>query len=379
MDCAYALTLLRHFVNLLDSKNLMNPAVAMKKTNLRWSLTTILGQLGRNFPSCTESFSHLGLNVAFFSPKNDGLSVSRNPTENTGPSSAHLAWRERHRQPQARQCRVGARRNCEQQCMRGDISTGEATLPGRCAATREGQTWLSPLQVSPRKCVPRESACLVRPSPTDLRGEDDEPGCATLARQFCQSAPGQAVPSRVRADTGVVSMASCAPPCSGSPSATDPNHGPSRSFAHGRLPPGTHARLHSRVGTPFPRTPATAQAARWWPRLSRGRPHRQLEHQHAEGLGVKRRRLGGWERHVKGRRERARLGPQQRSLLHWEGGHRYILPEIQFQTPCCELLPTEKRLGLVLIFDGTSPRSQTFSQHPDRRSAASLIVMPSMW
>ena len=33
--------------------------------------------------------------------------------------------------------------------------------------------------------------------------------------------------------------------------ATDPNHGPSRSFAHGRLPPCTHARLHSQVGTQF--------------------------------------------------------------------------------------------------------------------------------
>ena len=72
----------------------------------------------------------------------------------------------------------------------------------------------------------------------------------------------------------------------------------------------------------------------------------RLRHQHAEGLGVKRRRFGGWERHARGRRERARLGPQQRSLLHWEGGHQHILPEIQLSSSS----------------KGTSPRSQTFSQ-----------------
>ena len=43
--------------------------------------------------------------------------------------------------------------------MRGDIGTGGATLPERCAATGEGQTWLSPLHVTPRKCVPRRTIC----------------------------------------------------------------------------------------------------------------------------------------------------------------------------------------------------------------------------
>ena len=100
------------------------------------------------------------------------------PTENTGPHSAHLAWTERLRRPQARQCRAGTGRNCEQQCTRGDVSTGEATLPGRCAATGEGQTWLSPLQESPRKCVPCHTIA------HHLCGEDDEPGSATFARQF---------------------------------------------------------------------------------------------------------------------------------------------------------------------------------------------------
>ena len=51
---------------------------------------------------------------------------------------------ERHRQPQAWKCRAGTRRNCEQQCMRGDIATGGATLPERCAATGEGLTCFRP-------------------------------------------------------------------------------------------------------------------------------------------------------------------------------------------------------------------------------------------
>ena len=62
--------------------------------------------------------------------------------------------------------------------MRGDITTGEATLHRRCAATGEGHTKLSALQVT------QESACLVGPSPIDLRAEYDEPGSATFTRQF---------------------------------------------------------------------------------------------------------------------------------------------------------------------------------------------------
>ena len=54
MTCASALTLRRHFVDLLESKNLMTPAVTMWKTNWRWSSTTVLGQQARNFPSCKE-------------------------------------------------------------------------------------------------------------------------------------------------------------------------------------------------------------------------------------------------------------------------------------------------------------------------------------
>ena len=110
------------------------------------------------------------------------------------------------------------------------------------------------------------------------------------------------------------------------------------------------------------------------------------EHLHAERLGVKLRHLGGWERHERRRRERARLGPQQSSLLRWQGGHQHVLSEVQLEALCCEHLPTETRLGPVLLFDGTSPWSQTFSQlfprgrwKPVRLRAASLIVTPSRW
>ena len=66
--------------------------------------------------------------------------------------------------------------------MRGDIATGEARLPGRCAATGEGQTWLSPLQVTPRLALP--------PSP-------DNSGHVRSFRRLA----GRAVPSRVRAES----------------------------------------------------------------------------------------------------------------------------------------------------------------------------------
>ena len=97
--------------------------------------------------------------------------------------------------------------------------------------------------------------------------------------------------------------------------ATGPNHGPSRSFAHGRLPPGTHPRLH-RVGTPFSQEPLPQRKLHGGGQGCREDGHTgscewtegredTSEHQNVEGLGVKRRRLGGWERHEIGRRERA--------------------------------------------------------------------------
>ena len=56
----------RHFVNLLDSLNLMNSAATMQKTSLRWNLKTIQGQQqARRFPSCMQLSSHLWSDVAF--------------------------------------------------------------------------------------------------------------------------------------------------------------------------------------------------------------------------------------------------------------------------------------------------------------------------
>ena len=80
-------------------------------------------------------------------------------------------------------------------------------------------------------------------------------------------------------------MASCAPPCSGSPSATTfsvwlsircgGHRSKSRTitFVRTRAPASQHTRAAALSSTNplLPRTPATAQAARWWPRLSRGR------------------------------------------------------------------------------------------------------------
>ena len=104
-----------------------------------------------------------------------------------------------------------------------------------------------------------------------------------------RSAPGRGLPSQVRADTIVVSMVSCAPPCSGGPSATTSLRlsircGGQRSkswtmtFVRMRAPASRHTRAAAlSSGNPLlPRTPAAAQAAGWWPRLSRGQPHRQL-------------------------------------------------------------------------------------------------------
>ena len=289
----------------------------------------------------------------FLYGKNEGLSVSRNNHRK------YPAWRERHRQPQVRWCRAGRKQNCEQQCMRGDIATGEATLPGRCAATGEEQTWLSPLQVTPRKCVPRRTIAYRLPR----RGQ--RAWFCHLHQTILGMCALSVAWSRVRADTRVVSMASCAPPCCGNPSATTSSLRLSmRCGGHrskSRTIPGTHARLHSRVAV---------QAARWWPRLSRGRAHRQLRERrgrwtrrsikNAERLGVKSRRLGGWERH---------------GVV--EKGPNWYLNNALFSTgregintfsrkSSCKLSAASfcqpKRGWVRSSSDDTSPRSQTFSQ-----------------
>ena len=203
--------------------------------------------------------------VSFCFAKNEGLSVNRNNYRKYRPSlSTSCMEGTTTVKPQARLRRAGTRRNCEQQCMQGDIATGEATLPGRCATTGEGQTWLSPLQVTPRKCVQP-----VRPSPTDLRGEDNEPGlppspdnsgyvrssvswpqqghaivpvCSGLSRHESGLTP-ESCQWRVVILHAVGARRQQPPVCGCQCDvvATDPDHGPSRSFAHGRLPHGTRA------------------------------------------------------------------------------------------------------------------------------------------
>ena len=117
-----------------------------------------------------------------------------------------------------------------------------------CEAKEERQTWLLPLQVSPRKCVPRRQTILGM--------------CALSVAWTRKGPPHHAGPRLSRRELWPISV-SCQwrvvllravghNPQSAVVNpivSTDPNHGPSRSFAHGRLPPGTHARLHSRVGT----------------------------------------------------------------------------------------------------------------------------------
>ena len=64
--CAIFPTLPRHFVDLLDLPNLMNPAATMQKTSLCWNLTTVQGQQrAQSFSSCIEMSSHLWSDVAF--------------------------------------------------------------------------------------------------------------------------------------------------------------------------------------------------------------------------------------------------------------------------------------------------------------------------
>ncbi len=43
-----------------------------------------------------------------------------------------------------------------------------------------------------------------------------------------------------------------------------------------------------------------------------------------------------------------------KALLRWQGGHQHVFSEIQLEA-LCEHLPTETRLGPVLLFGGTSP------------------------
>ena len=244
--------------------------------------------------------------------------------------------------------------------MRGDIATGEATLPRRSAAKGEADLAFA-LASDPKKVRassdhrPPTSAAtttsLALPPSPDISGyvRSFRRLASVRATPSYGSAPGRAVPSRVRADTRVVSMASCAPPCKGSPSATTSCLRLSMRCGGHRSKSRTITFVRTRA--PASRHTRAAALSSGNPLLPRTLPLRKLhgggqgcredghtgscewteegkvdtsEQQNAERLGVKSRCLGGQERHERGRQERARLGPQQRSLLHWEGGHQHF-------------------------------------------------------
>ena len=115
------------------------------------------------------------------------------------------------------------------------------------------------------------------------------------------TSPGTSV---CKDDTIVVSMANWDPPKRGSPSATTSSRLPSawsccaksmsrtKTFVRTLAPPSLHtlAAADSNAQPLRPNTPAVAQAARWWPRASSGRPHRQLRTVRRRGKRSLRRR-----------------------------------------------------------------------------------------
>ena len=104
------------------------------------------------------------------------------------------------------------------------------------------------------------------------------------------AAPCLGTPSRCNAQTKVVSIATWAPPRTGSPSTTTSNRRLSWALGAGTsmsrtikfvrtLPPASleiRAIMLSKANPRRPNTPACAQTARWWPQRSSGWPHRQL-------------------------------------------------------------------------------------------------------
>ena len=101
--------------------------------------------------------------------------------------------------------------------------------------------------------------------------------------------PGRRVPSARNGDTMVVSIANCAlrgraadhqppPPVSGHPVDRRMSRSRTTTLVDTRAPVSRQT-LAAADSTGKPRlsnTPTTAQAARWWPRTSRRRPHRHL-------------------------------------------------------------------------------------------------------
>ena len=118
--------------------------------------------------------------------------------------------------------------------------------------------------------------------------------CSSSLLQSC-TIHGRCSGSRT-GNTIAVSMANCAPCHSMSPACAHqtccatPGRGreQTRQWTPEPLPRDKLAAAHSSKNPLLPRTPASAHAARWCPRMSSGRPHRQVREHKRKG---RRRRL----------------------------------------------------------------------------------------
>ena len=194
-----------------------------------------------------------------------------------------------------------------------DTTTPCALLPGRFLAQTLLKMPPRNSAVSPDHLPPTSAPKTTRrPRPRS----PDNSGCVLsfLLRASSNAAPSwsaallRAVPSRCKGDTIVVSTANCAPSKMVNPSTTICNRMAStglppsmsrfltKTIEDTRPPPSLHtcAAARSSANPLDPRTPASAHVARWWPRQSRRRPHRQVREE--KGTGRWRRRHNNTER-----------------------------------------------------------------------------------
>ena len=165
-----------------------------------------------------------------------------------------------------------------------------------------------------------------------------------------------------------MSMANCAPPWRGRPSATTTSRRPSRfswfarsmsrtkTFVRTRAPASrqTRAATDSNAHPRRPNTPAVAHAARWWPWASRGRPHRQLRT--LRGRGKRRRRE---------RRMRKGCESNLETCL-WEARSKEHLPLV--------LVATRAWLVRDRAIQATRPLTETVSRGKSRLASAIQCV-----
>ena len=140
------------------------------------------------------------------------------------------------------------------------------------------------------------------------------------------SSPAHRVPSRRRGETSVVSKATCAPWNSDPSVTTSRRRASTRSignksksltmtFVVTLAPASRHTRAAalSKANPRRPKTPASAQPARWWPRTSRRRPHRQEREE--GGRGSQRRRRSSTRKAEESKRDNGEVGKQVNGTL----------------------------------------------------------------